>query len=314
MENLTILGAGIASQVLIKKLRQENASCKIALIDKNNYYLSKEDLINRPGDISRRIDLEQWAQSLDVEFINDKVERVNPQRRKIYFKQNQVREFTKLIVATGLISKKMTLKGEHREGFSYLSGIDPLKLKGLLRISGEVCVYVSTWLGLRLAISLASLGKEVTIVSYSLDFLGQEKEKIIGLLNEKNISLYMNSFIEEAVGEGMIKAVKISPLKVFSSQIVFIDSGFSPNVTFFEEEVRLHETFFTDFEDIYFLGDINSQDIEKEVSFTSNYENAKQQATIFSEFLLKGIRPDIDSLVRVEDNIKINIDKILQGG
>ena len=314
MESITILGAGIASQVLIKKLRQENASCKISLIDKNNYYFPREDFISRPGDISRKIDLEQWTQSLGVEFINDKVQRVDPHRKKIYLRQNQVREFKKLIVATGLISKKMTIKGEHREGFSYLSDIDPLKLRGFLRISSEICVYVSTWLGLRLAISLASLGKEVKIVSYSLDFLGQEKIRIIDLLNEKKISLYMNSFIEEAVGEGMIKAVKISPLKVFSSQMVFIDSGFSPNATFFEEEVKLHETFFTDFEDIYFLGDINNQDIEKEVSFTSNYENAKQQATIFSEFLLKGTRPDISSLVRVEDNTKINIDKILQGG
>ena len=314
MESITILGAGIASQFLIKKLRQDNETCKITLIDKNDYYFPKEDLISRPGNISRRIDLGQWAQSLDVEFINDKVERINPQRKKIYLRQDQAREFKKLIVATGLISKKMTVKGEHREGFYYLSDIDPLKLKGLLRISDEICVYVTTWLGLRLAISLASLGKEVKIVSYSLDFLGQEKNRIIDLLNEKNISLYLDSFIEEAVGEGMIKAVKISPLKVFSSQIVFIDSGFSPNVTFFEEEVELHETFFTEFEDIYFLGDINSQNIEGEVSFTSNYEKAKQQATIFSEFLSKGTRPDMSRLVPVEDNTKINIDKILQGG
>jgi len=316
MNDLTVLGAGNAARDLINKIRQQDKDCNIALIDKENYYFSRDDAITYPGDIKRKIDLGEWADSVGIEFINDKVERINSQRRKIYLKQNQAREFQDLIVATGLASKKMTIKGEHREGFFYLSDMDSLKVRDLLRVTSEACIYVSTWLGLKLALSLVSLGKEVKIVSYSFDFLGQEKERVIELLKEKNIDLYLNSFIEEAVGEGMIKAVKISPLKVFSSQMVFIDSGFNPNLSFFEESIQPKDTIFTEKEGIYLLGDVNFPNIENQVFFSSNHQRAMTQAGILASILLTGTRPDLDDLEpKTEENeLNIYIDKILQGG
>ena len=316
MKGLTVLGAGNAAQELIKKIKEKNKDCNVTLIDKENYYFSRDDSISSPGDIKKKIDIVEWAASMGVEFINDKIERINSQRRKIYLKQNQARDFQDLVVATGLVSKKMTIKGEHREGFFYLSDIDSLKVRDLLRVTSEVCIYVSTWLGLRLALSMVSLGKEVKIVSYSLDFLGTEKERVIQLLKEKNIDIYLNSFIQEAVGEGMVKAVKISPLKVFSSQMVFVDSGFNSNLNFFEEPLQPKDTIFTDREGIYFLGDVNFPNVEQQVFFSSNHQRAKRQADILAEVLLTGIRPDPHSLeLEIEGNeSEIDIDKILQGG
>lgn len=312
MKNLTVLGAGNAARDLVSKIREQDKDCNITLIDKQNYYFSRDDAIVFPGDTKRKIDLREWADSAGIEFINDKVEKINSQRRKIYLKQNQAREFQNLVVATGIVSKKMTIKGEHREGFFYLSDIDSLKLRDLLRVTSEVCIYVSTWLGLRLALSLVSLGKKIKIVSYSLDFLGQEKSRVIELLKEKNIDIYLNSFIQEVVGEGMIKAVKISPLKVFSSQMVFIDSGFVANLSFFEEPLQLRNTIFTGQEDIYLLGDVNFPNIENQVLFSSTQKRAERQAGVLAEFLLKGVKPDLSGIEVEENSLVANIDKILR--
>ena len=312
MDNITILGAGSSGLALIEEIRAKNTSCNIALMDKNNYSYSKSELISSPGDISKKIDLDEWTKMRGVEFVPAFVERINPRRRKIYFKEGEPRDFDNLIIASGLSSKKLPVKGEHREGFFYLSDIDIFKLRSLLRISKEACVYVSTWLGLRLAIALVGLGKEVSIVSADLNFLGEDKEKVVNALGAKNITLYLDAFIEEAVGEGVVKAAKLSPLMVFSCQLVFIDSGFVPNLKFFEDDIISEDNFFTNFENIYLLGDVNRKDISQEVFFRSSYEDVKGEAHIFAEFIATGVRPTFSKQVIVDNSVRINSEDILK--
>jgi len=309
MENITILGAGSSGLALIEEIRAKKISCNISLIDKNAYSFSRRDIICSPGDISKRIDISEWAQERGVEFILDSVEKINPKRRKIYFKEGEARNFDNLIVASGLKSKKIPIKGEHREGFFYLSDIDQFKLKSLLRVSQEACVYVSTWLGLKLAVALAGLGKDLRIVTANLDFLGEYKEKVISSLTKKNIGIYLDAFIEEAVGEGVVKAAKLSPLMVFSSQLVFIDSGFVSNLNFFEDGIIIEDKFFTNFEGIYSLGDLNRKEIDKESFFSSNYEDIKNQVQTFAEFIATGVKPDLCSQGNIgEEKITSNKD------
>lgn len=290
MQEITILGAGDSGLALIESVRAKNIPCKITLIDKNNYFFSKKRLVNNPADMSKRLELDKWADEKEVEFISAYVTKVNPRRRKIYFKDGEAKDFNNLVVAAGLKSKELTIKGEHRDGFFYFSEIEPFKLKNFLKISKEVCIYVSTWLGIRVAIALADLGKDVKVVSSNLDFLGEAKEQIVNTLREKSIVLYLNASIEEAVGEGMIKAVKLSPLMIFSSQLVFVDSGFVPNLKFFDEEIRVENVFCTNFERVYFLGDLIRSNIEIETFANFDYEGTKEQTKMFADFVAAGMK------------------------
>ena len=288
MDDITIIGAGVAGRTLIEKIRERNNDCRIVFIDKKAYSFQKFDLISHPVDIARRTELKEWAERFNCEFLEATVDRINLRRRKIYFKESEPKDFDKLIIATGLKSKKKLIKGEHREGFFYLSQLDPFLLRDFLKISNEAVIEISTWLGVRLSLALRTLGKEVRIVSADLDFLGGYKGRILSLFEEKSIQVSLNAQIDEAVGEGRIKATKISPLKVFSSQLVFIDNGFSPALDFFEEEVLVHDTFFTDYEGIYLLGDSNRKGVEEESFFCFYEKEAQRQALIFSELITEG--------------------------
>jgi NADPH-dependent 2,4-dienoyl-CoA reductase/sulfur reductase-like enzyme len=286
MKEIVVLGGGQSGRAFIEKIRETDSARKITLIDKNFNYSSGKDIIN-DFSLKNSIDLKNWAQSKNVEFIGDKVERINPKNRKIYFKESAVKEFDSLVIATGLKSKKLVLKGEHREGFFYLSQIAPVKLKGLLKISSEVTVYASTVLGWRLALTLNSLGKEVKIVADDWSFVeDEEKEKVAAFFKENNISVFLNTEIEEAIGEGNVKAVKILPLKVFSSQLLFVDSGFVPNYDFLEEGVTIRNNFFTQYEDIYFLGDAARQGVGNDAFFVYNYGEAEEGAGVLANHFL----------------------------
>jgi len=291
MEDITVLGAGVAGLALIEKIREKNAACRITLIDRNDYHFCKKELISSPDSFNGRIELHKWSKSNQVEFIKAAVEKLSIRRRKIYFKQREAIGFDKLIIATGLISKKIASKGEHREGFLYLSQIDPSNLRDLLRSSSEITVSVSTLLGLKLSLAVNSLGKEVKIVNSSLDFLKRHKDRVITFLEKKNITLYLDSCIEEAIGEGKIKAVKISPLKVFSSQLVFIDSGFLPNCGFLEEETRPGDTFFTGHDEVYFLGDVSREGVASDFFFNFNQQGARLQGADLADYILERKTP-----------------------
>ena len=112
----------------------------------------------------------------------------------------------------------------------------------------------------------------------------------------------------------MIKATKITPLKVFSSQLVFIDSGFQTNLKFLEEEVSVRDTFFTDFEGVYFLGDVNQQNIEDDKFLIFNHENARQQAIALAESLMGAGAPNFNKRNITDEDIKTEIETILKEG
>ena len=64
-------------------------------------------------------------------------------------------------------------------------------------------------------------------------------------------------------------------------------------IDFMEEEVAAQDTFFSKFEDIYFLGDVNRKEKENELLFQFNQEEAREQAKLLVQFFLTGDKPEI---------------------
>lgn len=291
MKDITVVGAGIAGLRFIEKIREKDPSVKITLIDRNPYSFSGKRFLESFS-YKGIINLEEWSQSNNVEFVCDCIDRISAQRKKIYFKENKSRAFNLLVMATGLNSRKLEVKGQHREGFFYLSQINPYLLRDLMKISDSAIVYAETFLGVRLAMRLYSLEKEIRVIAKNWDFLGEDIVKVVDAFAEKKIPVYMNIDLDEAIGEGMVKAVKVNPLKVFSAQLLFIDSGFSVERGVFEEEVILKDTFFTQNEDLYIIGDANLDVEYNGRFFSNNYDQAKIQAELLAQYLVDGNLPE----------------------
>ncbi|MCP4652235.1 MAG: FAD-dependent oxidoreductase [Candidatus Omnitrophica bacterium] len=292
MQKIIVVGGGVSGLSFIRKIREKRSDVKITLVDKASHSFNKSDFLNTFS-FRNRIDLGQFCSETKVEFIQDALERINVRRKKIYFKNKESRDFEKLVIATGLKSKKITAKGEHREGFFYLSSFDLLALRNRIKMFNEITVFVSTILGVKLALGLRGLGKDVSIVTGGFDFLGLHKEKLENYFRENDISVYQAA-IEEAIGEGTVKAVKIKPLKILSSQIVLVDSGFTVNRDFFEEDIKIRDNFFTDCQDLYFVGDVNNSNIDGELFFGADSSSAESQGESLADYILDGKQPVIE--------------------
>jgi len=284
MRHITIIGAGEAGFTFAGLLREKHNDIALTLIDQNPFHIDRQKLIAQL-DFKAYVDLQEWAHNMRVTFIRDKVERLNIERRKIYFKEKEPIDFEVLIAALGPLANKLVIKGDHKAGLFYLSNLDPLSLKDTLKISSEILVYVSTVLGVEFSFALRSLGKEVRIIADNFNFLDDFQQETLALLQEAAITIHTGAAIEEVIGEDGVRATKITPLKVFSSDAVFIDSGFSPNMGLFEGVVTVRDTFFTNYNDVYVLGDMNWQDISAERVFAFHSDAIRHKAHYLCEII-----------------------------
>jgi len=292
--NITVIGAGEAGIHFIKEIRSLGDDSKIVLIDKRDLYFERRNVFNcwMPKGECRIIHFnDEFCLEHSLEYIKAVVERINPSTKKIFFKEHPSIDFDTLIVASGAVSNDLSIRGDFREGFFYLSDIDPLNTRDYLNISKDIIVYASTILGVRMALFLSSLGKDVKLIAGDLDFLGGYKQRFMDLFKDRQIDTYLNCRIEEAIGEGSVKAVRITLPKVFSSQIVFVDSGFTANRIFSDSGINIRDNLYTDYDGIYVLGEAANSSIDKDKFFINNAETARRQARSLAYHISRR-RPD----------------------
>ena len=287
-KRIIVIGGGLAGRTCIRALREADKNVLITLVDKHTYSADRQSLVAEL-DCNRGVELAQFAKDLGVEFLQDSIDRINPIRKRVYFKEGQPCEYDVLVLATGVTSKKVEIKGDHREGFFYLSTMEPVILKDLLRISSEVLISINTNLGFKLLSALKKLGKEVRVIAGNWDWLGSNKESVINALKTQEVPCYFDTTIDEAIGEGVVKAVKIMPLKVVSSQLVFMDTGFIPNLSFFEQEVTVKDELLTDFEDVLVTGVASLSNLDDNPFFNWDSQDIESRARQCAQFILTGV-------------------------
>lgn len=275
--SIHILGAGVAGFNLAKKLKENNFSGEIFLIDKRKYYFERKSIFSLLTDNKIEvIDLKKVSSKLGINFINKEVVRINFSKKKLFFKDGGVSDFDNLVIATGLVSKDLSfLKGKNYEGVFFLSHIEPFFVRDYLRMSKEITIFSFTFLGIKLAFFLSSLKKEIRL------FLSTPfaiKRKLLKSLTSQGVNIHFEK-IEEIIGEKEVKAIKTEKGKFFSSQCVFVDSGFKPNSKLFDYSLN--------FSYVYLLGDVKNKEIEKKYFFFKNNYFCQEEANRLALFFVE---------------------------
>jgi NADPH-dependent 2,4-dienoyl-CoA reductase/sulfur reductase-like enzyme len=300
MKSITVIGAGAAGLSFVEAFRTKDSDTPVTLIDRYAYSFRRSDLLAL--NFKNRPDLVQWAAQKKVTFCQAGVERVNFSRRKIYLKEREPLDYNILVVTCGLNSCKTGIKGEHRQGFFYLSGLEPLAFRDEIKLSQEAAVYAASFLGLKLAAAFVKAHKDVRIFPGDWSFLPDSGAAIAARFQENGAFFNPACSIEEAIGEGTVKAVKVLPLKIYSAQMLLLDSGFVPNRDIFEEGVEFKPYGVVGQENVYLAGDVNNALVENERFFLYNYQNAEAQGRLLAGHLIDG-RPlePIDRISGAED-------------
>jgi 3-phenylpropionate/trans-cinnamate dioxygenase ferredoxin reductase subunit len=169
--SIVIVGGGLAGGNAAVTLREEGYQGRIALVSREvgvpfgrpplskTYLRSEEDLDDwqvRPAG---------WYADHDVEHFGASVEEVDAAGRRVLLHSGEAIEYQKLLVATGVRNRKLTVPGADLNGIHYLRTVaecDAIKREAA---RGRRAVVVGMgFIGCEVAASLTQLGVQVTAI------------------------------------------------------------------------------------------------------------------------------------------------------
>ena len=110
--------------------------------------------------------------------------------------------------------------------------------------------------------------------------------------------------------------------------MVFLDTGFSPNLDFFEAPINITNIFSVEaaalseeaaspaaqFNDIFVIGNCARKDIETDCFYAYNSDEARRQAEILAQFILEAKEINFSYKVLSEDDKQKMIDNFIVSG
>lgn len=276
MKHILIIGNSAAGTSCAWALRRKDKAVKITIVSNEDYTAYNRCLISYylAGDVKESSlvyrDKKFYSQNNIELLLNKNVLRIDPKKNQAVLEDKSKIEYDSLVLATGAHPKLPEIKGIQKEGvFGFRTVSDAKKMIGLVPLTHTVCVLGGGLIGLKAAYALKKRGLDVKVIVKSSQVLSQvldgESAGIFNrLLNEKGIEIITGSDVQEIIGEGDCKAVKLDKGKVIATSLVVVGKGVQPNTKIiqdsgikFEEGVLADEYCRTNISNIYAAGDVS---------------------------------------------------------
>ncbi len=197
----------------------------------------------------------------NLRFINDKAERINFNSRSVYLKDSGSISFDRLILCCGSLPKRKSIPGENKKGVFYLTAVsDPLDVKQRWKMFENICIYVSTSIGLEFAEILTKQKKNIKVF---LDLGPRISYQARDFFASKGVDAYPDIDIVEIFGEADSRAVKLSSGKIIAADVIFIDAESMPNLNLLKNSGYIStfeefswEKFIREIKNVYICGEM----------------------------------------------------------
>jgi len=232
MKRIVFLGNSVAGVAAIEEIRKFDQASPITIISENadlptqrhlfGSWLAKEikeeDVLYRPADYYK-------ANNITLLF-GKNIVRVDFKKNRVIMEDKESIDFDILVITDTLTTKFPDIKGIQKKGvFSTRRFNDIKEVNSSLALIETIVVQVSDLMGFLLACALRQRNKEVILVVPS-DFLLSSvidqgpAQVLTKLLDDNAVRIITGNSIAEILGDGDVKAVRLSSGKVLASQAV----------------------------------------------------------------------------------------------
>ncbi|MFH1355284.1 MAG: FAD-dependent oxidoreductase [Candidatus Omnitrophota bacterium] len=276
MKEFVVIGNSAAGIAGVEAIRTKDRQSKITVIsdeDYNSYcrclisyYLSGEvkegKLFYRP---------ESFYKNNNINLIlNKKVARIDLKKNRLILEDKSSFAYDSLLIATGASPKLPEISGIKKKGvFGFRTIKDAKEIGGLVPVTKTACVLGGGLIGLKAAYGLKKRGVDVKVVIGSKQVLSQmldfeSAQFVQKRLEENGIELILGQNVQEIIGNGDIKAVKLDSGKAIGCSMVIVGKGVSPNIGLIKDtQIEVHqgivtkEFLDTNIPSIYAAGDVS---------------------------------------------------------
>lgn len=232
MGQIVILGSSVVGAKMIEEIRKSDQSSAITMITFDGHYPYKRDAF--APFIAKEIAPEEvfykskdFYEQHNVRIVFDqKISRINFNRKKIFTEEKQQYDYDVLIVTDTPENRYPNIKGTTKDnvyGYKKLKDID--QIVNALPVIKTIVIQSDTFTGLQAAASFIKRDKEVILVAPENSFLTKYFEDdvlewLLSAYEEKGIRILRGNRIAEILGDKDAKAVKLQSGKVFSSEVI----------------------------------------------------------------------------------------------
>jgi nitrite reductase (NADH) large subunit len=311
MENIVILGGGVAGTSAAEDIRKANAEVSITIIEQEHHPLYSRVLLPHyvKGKVLReKVFLKTWEwyadQRIDI-MPGVRVEAIDTKNRFVTTSEGRELPFDVLILAGG---GELNMVGGEPRGTSYLRGVDDadellaLVKETKMRPAAEQrgVVIGGGFIALEYINIFAHYGIACDVVIRGNGFWSQvlsehAQEILAAKAVAGGVTLHVNEREPELLGEKGIEGVKLHDGTVLPAAIVGVGIGMHPDQSFYREAgfdvdrgILTNEYFETKHSNVYAIGDgaeFFDQHVGRGVCY-GNWMNAQMQGRVVAKTIL----------------------------
>ncbi|SFK57878.1 NAD(P)/FAD-dependent oxidoreductase [Geodermatophilus ruber] len=238
---IVIVGAGLAGAKAAETLRDEGFDGPVVLVGAEHERpyerppLSKQYLLGAAPRDGAYVHDAGWYAAHDVDLRTGvRATRLDPEGHRLALDTGEELGFTRLLLATGSVARRLPVPGADLEGVRYLRTLaDADRLRADLGDGGrQVVVVGGGWIGLEVAAAARTLGNAVTVVEPQpaplLGVVGRELGGIFARLHrDHGVDVFTSTTVREVRGEGRVAAVVTDGLTL-PADLVVVGVGAQP--------------------------------------------------------------------------------------
>ncbi len=269
-----VIGASAAGMAAIEEIRKRNRVCEIILISKEPVYGYFRPQLSKI--LAKDIDYNtifikdyDWFTSNKIDVMLDKqVIEINTKEKFIILNNGVIKEYDKLIIATGAECFMPPIEGKDKEGvftLRYLKDANDIRqyaknVKTATVVGGGV-------LGLETAWELKKYGLDVTVVELANRIFPRQldegaSKKFEKIILETGVKLIMDDSVTEIIGTDKVSGLKLKSGKEIETELVVISAGVRANTKIAQDAgvqinraILVDDKMKTNIDNIYACGD-----------------------------------------------------------
>ncbi|MCL6273867.1 NAD(P)/FAD-dependent oxidoreductase [Muricauda sp. 2012CJ35-5] len=282
MENIVIIGNGIAGISAARHIRKLSDKRIIVISGETDYFFSRTALMyvymgHMKFDHIQPYENWFWEKNR-IELVRGYVTKVNPEIKQLVIDESRALHYDKLIIATGSKPNKFGWPGQDLHGVQGLYSKQDLDLLEVNAPNKDVCkravIVGGGLIGIELAEMLRSRDIPVTFLVRENSFWNGvlpngESQMINEHILEHHIDLRLATNLKEIVADenGKVKSVIVAETgEEIQCDIVGLTAGVTPNIDFLKGSgidlgrgVKVNRFLETNVKDVYAIGDCAEQ-------------------------------------------------------
>ncbi|MHA1310096.1 MAG: NAD(P)/FAD-dependent oxidoreductase [Candidatus Helarchaeota archaeon] len=276
MTKYVIIGNGIAGVNAANTIRSEDTKGNIEIYTDEDYLTYARPKL--PGYIAGIIkfqdlfirDEHYYNKEKNIQLhLSNKVIDIHIDEQNIELENGQKVKFDKLLLANGSHSFVPPIKGSDKKNIMTIRSLnDSNQLISLIKNIDNVVVIGGGLLGIEIANSINRKIENVSIIEFFSRLLPRQLDiegasLLQKVLEQKGINIFLNSSVEEILGNEKVNGVRLKSNEEIPAQCVIISTGVRPNINLAQKcnincnrGIIVNEYMETNFPNIYACGDI----------------------------------------------------------